>query len=320
MKFFSVIKYQYIWWTVSGLAIIGSLIAMALSFTTFGSPLRPGLDFVGGTKLQLELDCSVADNCTQPLTPGPVREILAERGLANSTIQVIEDYTLSIRTETLNVQQRTELQKELNEKLGQFDPKTIQIDTVGPTIGKELFTAGLLALMASFAGIVIYLSIRFQFDYALFAIFATFHDVSITAGVFATLGLLGGLEVDSLFLVGLLTIIGFSVNDTVVIYDRIRENFALHPLQPIREVIDNSVNQTLTRSINTNLSALLPLISIYFFGGETLKDFALALIVGFVLGTYSSIFVASTMLAWWKERQEKPDKEPPDRVRVSEEI
>ncbi len=113
---------------------------------------------------------------------------------------------------------------------------------------------------------------------------------------------MAGVEVDSLFLVALLTIIGFSVNDTVVIYDRIRENLVKYPDESIDQVVDDSVNQTLTRSINTSLTTILPLIGIFFFGGETLKYFALALIIGFATGAYSSIFIASTLWAWWRNR------------------
>ncbi|MGH2413300.1 MAG: protein translocase subunit SecF, partial [Microcystaceae cyanobacterium] len=163
--------------------------------------------------------------------------------------------------------------------------------------------SGLLALIISFFGIIVYLSLRFQFDYAFWAIVALFHDVLVTAGVFAILGLVAGIEVDSLFLVALLTIIGFSVNDTVIIYDRIRENLVQHPELSLDETVDNAVNQTLTRSINTTLTVLLPLVAIFFFGGETLKYFALALIIGFTTGAYSSIFIASTLLAWWRNRQ-----------------
>jgi preprotein translocase subunit SecF len=157
----------------------------------------------------------------------------------------------------------------------------------------------------SFFGIIVYLSIRFQFDYALFAIVALFHDVFITAGVFAILGLVAQVEIDSLFLVALLTIIGFSVNDTVVIYDRIRESIAEDQESSINDIVDSAVNQTFGRSINTTLTTLLPLIAIFLFGGQTLKLFALALIVGFTLGAYSSIFIASTLLAWWRNSKEK---------------
>ncbi|MGA1622524.1 MAG: protein translocase subunit SecF, partial [Synechocystis sp.] len=232
-----------------------------------------------------------------------VREILSSAGLGNSTVQVVEDYTLSVRSQTLDVEEREGILKQLNDQVGQFDPETIQIDTVGPTIGKALFRSGILSLLVAIAGIVGYLSIRFQFDYALFAIVALVHDVVITMGAFAILGLVAGVEADSLFLVALLTIIGFSVNDTVVIYDRIRETLEKYPDWSVNQVVDDAVNQTLTRSINTSLTTSLPLVAIFLFGGETLKFFALALIIGFVSGAYSSIFIASTLWAWWRDRR-----------------
>ncbi len=297
---FSVIKWRSLWWLISATLMAAGIIAMIISYNTLQAPLRPSLDFIGGTRLQLQLECAVQGNCEKNLDTGEVRQILAEQGLENSTVQILEDNILAIRTKTLDVDQRSQLQQELNQKIGKFDPETIQIDTVGPTIGRELFTSGLLALLVSFFGIIVYLSLRFQFDYAFFAIVALFHDVLVTAGVFAILGLVAGVEVDSLFLVSLLTIIGFSVNDTVVIYDRVRENLAKNPNLSINEIVDISVNQTLTRSINTSLTTILPLVAIFLFGGETLKYFALALMIGFTAGAYSSIFVASSLLAWWR--------------------
>jgi preprotein translocase subunit SecF len=304
---FSVIKQERFWWTVSLAITVAGIIAMAVSFVQIHAPLRPALDFIGGTRLQLELNCSVAKNCDTPISVEKVREVLASQGLEDSSIQVVDRYGLSIRSKTLDVDQRNQLDRALTAKIGKFDPEKTQIDTVGPTIGRELFTSGILALLLSFFGIVVYLSFRFQLDYAVFAIVALFHDVMITASVFAILGLLLGIEVDSLFLVALLTIVGFSVNDTVVIYDRIRENITNHPEKSINEVVDDSVNQTLTRSINTTLTTLLTLTAIFLFGGETLKYFALALIIGFASGAYSSIFIASTLLAWWRRRQQKPE-------------
>ena len=298
----NVIKRERFWWTSSAFIIAFGLIAMAVSWSIIGTPLKPSLDFIGGTRLQLQLECAASKSCQDPIDVAKVREVLEEEGLGGSGIQIIEDYTLSIRSKTLDVAERTKLQKVLTEKIGDFNPQTIQIDTVGPTIGKELFTSGLLALILSFVGIAVYLNFRFQADYAFFAIVALFHDILLTVGIFAILGLTIGLEVDSLFLVALLTIIGFSVNDTVVIYDRIRENLEKYPDEPINDVVDDSVNQTLTRSINTTSTTLLPLIAIFFFGGETLKYFALALIIGFVTGAYSSIFISSTLLAWWRNR------------------
>lgn len=311
-----VIRQRAIWWTISSTIIIAGMIAMAISWKQIGTPLRPGLDFVGGTRLQIELDCSQPNNCDKPIDLDGVRSVLEAQGLGGSSVQIVgsEQRAVSIRTVTLDVDQRSKLQAALSERVGKFDPKTTQIDTVGPTLGKQLFSSGLLALIVSFAGIAIYLSFRFQLDYAMFAIVALLHDILITVGIFSIFGLVFNLEVDSLFIVALLTIVGFSVNDTVVIYDRVRETIVLNPGRHIDDVVDDAVNQTLTRSINTTLTVLLTLVSLFLFGGETLKSFALALIIGFTMGAYSSIFIASTLLALWRERTGTAISEPAEQV------
>ena len=303
----SITKKRNLWWAISGTAILASIAIMVFSFIRLNAPLRPGIDFIGGTRIQIARDCSVANNCDEPIDTARVREVLEEQGLGNSSIQLLGDdkQNLSISTENIDGDRRSALLSSISQAIGKFDSKTVQIDSVGPTIGEELFVSGILALLLAFFGIIVYLSIRFQFDYALFAIAALVHDVLVTAGVFSLLGLTIGLEVDSLFLVALLTIVGFSVNDTVVIYDRIRENLAANPDKEIDRIVDDAVNQTLGRSINTTLTTLLPLLGIFLFGGQTLKFFALALIVGFTLGAYSSIFVASTLLAWWRNKRGK---------------
>jgi len=302
----SINKQRSLWWGVSLIVILAGVVAMGISWQKYGAPLRPSLDFVGGTRLQLQRDCSKPENCAKPIDINAVRQVMTERGLGNSSIQLLTDERgqqgISIRTKTLDVDERTQLQQTLTKEIGAFDPKATQIDTVGPTIGQQLLSSGLIALLVSFAGIVVYLSLRFQLDYAIFAIVALFHDVLITTGIFGILGLIQGTEVDSLFIVALLTITGFSVNDTVVIYDRIRETLKVNPDLPIDQVVDNAVNQTLGRSINTTLTVLLTLLTLFIFGGETLKNFALALMIGFAAGAYSSIFIASTLLSLWRER------------------
>ena len=299
-------KQRSLWWVISLIVILAGLVAMGISWQKYGAPLRPSLDFIGGTRLQLQRDCSQPENCAKPIDINAVRQVMSERGLGNSSIQLVTDERgqqgILIRTSTLNVDERTQLQQTLTEEIGAFDPKATQIDTVGPTIGQQLLSSGLIALLVSFAGIVVYLSLRFQLDYAIFAIVALFHDILITTGIFGILGLIQGTEVDSLFIVALLTITGFSVNDTVVIYDRIRETLKVSPDLPIDQVVDNAVNQTLGRSINTTLTVLLTLLTLFIFGGETLKNFALALMIGFAAGAYSSIFIASTLLSLWRER------------------
>jgi preprotein translocase subunit SecF len=301
-----VIRQRKLWWALSSLFILVGIVSMLLSWQQFGSPLRPSLDFIGGTRLQIELDCSKPNTCDKPIDIGAVRDVMTSEGLGESSIQLLgqEQRALSIRTAPLSPDARVKLLDALSNKIGAFDSTKNQIDTVGPIIGQQLFASGMLALLVSFALITVYLSFRFQLDYAIFAIIALFHDVLITVGVFALLGLVIGTEVDSLFIVALLTIVGFSVNDTVVIYDRVRETKAANPDRPIDDIVDAAVNQTLTRSINTTVTVLLTLFSIFLFGGETLKNFALALIIGFTMGAYSSIFIASTLLALWRERSE----------------
>ena len=302
----NVIGQRGLWWTLSSIMILVGIVAMLILQVQIGTPLRPGLDFKGGTRLQFELDCSKPGNCDKPINLDVVRETLKSENLADSSLQLVgqDQRAVLIRSITLNVDQRTKLQSELESKVGAFDVKKTQIDTVGPTIGKQLFTSGLLALVVSFALIAAYLTIRFELDYAIFAIIALFHDALITVGVFAILGLSPlKTEVDSLFVVALLTIVGFSVNDTVVIYDRVRETLVNHPGQHINQIVNDAVDQTLTRSINTTLTVLLTLFALFFFGGETLKNFALALIIGFTMGAYSSIFIASTLLALWREKR-----------------
>ncbi|MBW4615884.1 MAG: protein translocase subunit SecF [Desmonostoc vinosum HA7617-LM4] len=306
----SINKSRSLWWVISSAVILAGIISMVISWQdpSIKAPLRPSLDFVGGTRLQLERDCNKPGNCNQPIDINVVREVAKAQGLGDSGIQLVADKDtgaengILIRAKDLGLEQRSKLQSALSEKVGTFDEQKNQLDRVGPTLGKELFTSGVIALIVSFTGIVIYLSFRFQLDYAVFAIVALFHDVLITAGIFSILGLVLGIEVDSLFIVALLTITGFSVNDTVVIYDRIRETLKINPNRPIAEIVDDAVNQTLGRSINTTFTTMLPLFAIFLFGGETLKNFALALIIGFIAGAYSSIFIASTLLTLWRER------------------
>ncbi len=302
-----VIQQRKIWWSFSIAIILAGIAAMVISWNRpdIRAPLRPSLDFIGGSKLQYELDCTAPNSCQQPIDINEVRRITDSQGLVGSTVQPVDKTGITIRTRELKQAERQKLETALAEKIGKLDPKKTQNNTVGPTFGKQLFTNGLLSIGISFLGIFLYLAFRFQIDYAFFAFVALFHDVFITVGIFAILGLTNGIEADSLFVVAILTIIGFSVNDTVVIYDRIREVVSLNPNEPINQIVEDAVNQTLTRSINTTLTVLLTLFSIFFFGGETLHNFALALIIGFTAGAYSSIFIASTLLAWWRARRPK---------------
>lgn len=302
----NVIKQRALWWCISGIVILVGIASMTFSWQQYGAPIKPSLDFIGGTRLQLSRDCSVADNCSEPIDIAQVRQVVDEQGLSGSSIQLVGDdrQTMVIRTSNLDVDERDALQSGLIESVGAIDPSATKIDTVGPVLGEQLLRTGLLSLIVAFALIAAYLSIRFKPDYAVLAIVALLHDLLVTLGIFSVLSLVIGYEADSLFIVALLTIVGFSVNDTVVIYDRIRETLKLQPNRSINDIVEESVNDTLGRSINTTLTTVLTLLSIVLFGGGSLKFFALSLITGFLAGAYSSIFIASTLLAWWRSRSE----------------
>lgn len=284
------------WFTISLVLLLIGLTSMAFSLATFGTPLKLGLDFSGGTLLDLRFE--------QQVTTQEIRDVLATRELGGSVIQLdpeTESKAL-IRMPPLSETERLEVEEDLRDQVGEFDRQLVE--TVGPTVGRQLLRLGIIAVLISFLLIVVYLGIRFQLDYAVFAIAALLHDITLTIGLFSLLGLAVDLEVDSLFIVSLLTIIGFSVNDTVVIYDRIRENRRLISRKvKFADVVNLSLNQTFARSVNTTFTTMLPLVAISLLGGPTLKGFALALLLGFGLGVYSSIFIASPLLVWWRNRR-----------------
>ncbi len=232
-------------------------------------------------------------------TPSPLATV--EAVTAESPVDVVS--IVSIRSKQLKGQDGAEIQQALQ---NQFGPLTLlQKNSIGPTLATELLKNGVLALVLAYLLIIGYLTFRFQFDYAVCAIVALIHDTVVVFGAFAMLGYLFQTEIDSLFVTGILTVVGFSVHDTIVVFDRLRENSKVLYTQklPFTTIANLSVNQTLARSINTSLTALLTLFALYFLGGETTRDFVLCMILGIAFGTYSSIFVASALLAWWRERQ-----------------
>ncbi len=311
---FDIVGRSKLWFTLSLAVLLVGLTSMAFSLASFGTPLRLGLDFSGGTLLDLSFE--------QPITTEDLRQALQVHNLGSSVIQLDTNTSQEalIRMPPLSEEERLAVEATIQEEVGPFERNLVE--TVGPTVGRLLLRSGILAVLISFGLIVVYLTLRFQLDYAVFAILALLHDVVLTMGLFALLGLTVGMEVDSLFVVALLTIIGFSVNDTVVIYDRIRENRRMISRKvSFAEVVNLSLNQTFARSLNTTLTTMLPLLAIAVLGGATLKGFAIALLVGFALGVYSSIFIASPLLVWWRQQRSArivedvdgdPDPLPPE--------
>ena len=209
---------------------------------------------------------------------------------------------VSIRSKHIKGQDDVAILNDLQKQYGHIT--LLQKNSMGPALAQELLTNGALALVLAYLLIVGYLTVRFQFDFAVCAMLALVHDTIFLFGMFAMFGALFHTEVDSLFVTAVLTVVGFSVHDTIVVFDRIRENGRLLFTKkvPFTNIVNMSVNQTLARSINTSLTVLLTMLAMYFFGGETTKDFVLAIIIGIAAGTYSSIFNASVLLAMWRNR------------------
>lgn len=211
---------------------------------------------------------------------------------------------VSVRSKQLSEADYPVIKADLEKHFGTY--VLMQRNSIGPTLASELLTNGVIALVLAYVLIIGYLTFRFQFDYAVCAIVALVHDTITVVGLFSMMGYLFHTEIDSLFITGILTVVGFSVHDTIVVYDRLRENSRRYYSQKLSfdDIANISVNQTLARSINTSVTALLTLLALFFLGGETTRDFVLCMIMGIAIGTYSSIFVASALLAWWRERQE----------------
>lgn len=300
-------------WLLSGAALLLSVLGMALCWLNpaIQAPLRLGLDFTGGTQVQIVRQCT---NDCSALTVSQLQSSLNQLNLpadgsqrapalASATVQLLDQgKTVLLRLPTLSPAQSKALSADLAPLLGGIAEGGISIDTIGPTLGVQLLQTSLVSLLVSFVGIALYISVRYDRIYAVLALLCLAHDVLITCGVFAWLGLLQGMEVNSLFAVALLTIAGYSVNDTVVIFDRIREKRAQLKDLLLAEQADAAVQVTLTRSLYTSITTLLPLLAILVFGGQSLFSLALALTIGIMVGSYSSIAIAPTLLPVFARR------------------
>jgi len=246
-----------------------------------------GIDFAGGTLIQIRFD--------KPVSTTEVRNILSEFNLSQSTIQNLSENEFVIRTEKIDSEQRKEILSALKENL--TDLEVLRVETVGPVIGENLKKLAIYALLFAFIGIILYITMRFEFKFSIISILALLHDTLIVLGIFSLLQK----EITISIIAAVLTIIGYSLNNTIVILDRLRENIKFKTREPFENLINMSINQSLSRTINTALTTIIPILTLYFFGGNILSDFALALFIGMVAGTYSSIFIASPLLIEWNK-------------------
>ena len=291
-----------LWFGLSAAMLVPGLVAMLLSYMWLGSPVRLGLDFTGGTLAQLTFE--------RPVTAQAVKEVVAKRGFDGVQVTIADGRTALVRLKDVDLAQRQALLDGVKADLGAF--RADRFETVGPTVGKELLHGALGAVAVTLLGIAAYVSFRYQLDFALCAIAALAHDLVFLVGTFALLGLTLGVEVDALFVTALLTVLGFSVHDTIVVYDRLRENMAKASRhEAFDDVANRSIRQTLARSVNTSLTVMITLAAMAVLGGEPVRWFSLAMLIGVAAGTYSSIFNASQLLGWWRMRgMDRPKASP----------
>lgn len=309
-----VVKYRVLWMCLSALLLIPGIIAMIYSMITYPthSPMKVGIDYTGGTILQYGVPEAVSSDDL-----AKTREDLDNIGVTNTYLQVLNvnptaennniKSIISIRTKFIDEGSDLSNQISTTIKNEYKNAELVQVSSVGPTLGNELFKMSIIALLLAIVGMIVYISFRFKLEYAIAAILGLVHDVLFVMGVFSILGIFCNVQIDGLFLTAILTLIGFSINDTIVTFDRIRENLRYYGKKmTFGEIVDASVNQTLTRSVNTSLTAFITLAALYFFGGVTTKDFVLAMMIGVVVGTYSSIFFCSMLVDFWEEKKGQP--------------
>ena len=275
------------------------IIVPGVVFLALGG-LRLGIDFTGGTIWELQFK--------QPVQSLEVKSVLAASGYPEAQVQIAEGSTALIRTRELKEgsTEKARLSQALRDRFGDFTE--LQIQTVGPSVGTEITRRAVMAVGLTSLGILLYIAYAFRqaqhpFRFGLCAILAMLHDVLVVLGIFAILGYFFGVEIDALFVTALLTVIGFSVHDTIVVFDRIRENVIRRAGRNFEDIVNYSLIQTLARSITTSLTVLFTLLALYLFGGATIRNFILALLIGILSGTFSSIFNASLLLVVWENRE-----------------
>ena len=294
-----IIKNKFVFLTISAVIVLASILAVCI----YG--LRPSIDFKGGTLLDVTYTQARPD--TSLITP-----VLAQENIADATVQQVGTTDVSIKSAPLTQDELSTLMTGLSIG-GKYPVTETDFTSIGPSVGKELTHKAVTAIILVVIAIILYVAFAFRsvaepvssWKYGFITIATLVHDIAIPAGVFALLGHFAGAEVDTLFVVALLTVLGISVSDTIVVFDRIRENLKNKVAPTFPETVGKSLSQTFVRSINTSLTVILVLLSLYFFGPVATKDFALVLIVGMFFGTYSSIFVASPLLVLVEQAQEK---------------
>ncbi|MHB1357757.1 MAG: protein translocase subunit SecF [Anaerolineae bacterium] len=304
---FKLVENRRWYFIISAILIIPGLISMIVTTIATGSPFRTSIDFQGGSLWEISFN--------QTMSPAAVVEFLNANGYMDVTVQTInDDRTIVIRTASLQTDDKQALFAKLEGKFG--DATERQFSSVGPLVGQETTRAALLAIIATAAATLAFVALAFRkvphaFRYGICAILKMAHDILFLLGVASILGYLVGWEVDSLFLTAVLTVVGFSVQDVIVVFDRIRENVPKYKGEDLETIVNRSLTETLKRSLTTQLNAIFVMVAIILFGGVTIRQFLLTMLIGMVAGTYSSLFFAVPMLVvWQKAVQQRLQRSP----------
>lgn len=295
---YHIVEKRNIWFTISAILILPSLIFMLWSGLTRGQILPLSIDYTGGTVWEVSFE--------QAVQPAAVRQVFVDAGYKDTTVFTVNnDSTVQIKFKPVDGDQKDALRQALEAQFGPLVENTYR--SLGPTIGREVSQAAVIAVAAASVLILLYIAWAFRsvphpFRYGVAAIVALVHDVLVSLSFLAIMNLVAGWELDALTLTALLTVIGYSVNDTVVIFDRLRENLHRYRNESFSVVANRSIIETATRSIGTQITVLLITVAILVLGGATLQQFVATMLVGFVSGMYSSIFNATQILAAWDER------------------
>ena len=278
------------------------VITPGVIFLIIAPGLRPGIDFTGGSSMTLQFQESSS------VTQQEMREALSNHGYSESTVQNLGNNSFFVRTKQLDEEAKDSLVEGLTTSLAPGSGDVLQgFDLVSPIVAQETVLNAFWAVLAAAVGIFFYVWWAFRnvpspFRYGLAAIAALLHDATIVVGIFAILGEVLQTEVNTMFLIALLTVIGYSVNDTIVVFDKIRENVLIYANRPFPEIVNLSIAETIGRSINTSFTLLVALLALILFGGATIREFLIVLLIGVVVGTYSSIAVASQILVTWEQK------------------
>ncbi|MCE2500935.1 MAG: protein translocase subunit SecF [Dehalococcoidia bacterium] len=290
----------------SAIIIIPGLLSMIAppGWASGGSGLKPGIDFTSGSVLTVAFE--------EPAQSEPVRAVLADLGHPEARVQAVGDRSVLIRTSVLQeasgnqISEQQRIVDALDEQIGPIDASGV--DTVSPIIAQETVRNTFLALLVASVFILIYIWYAFRrvpraYRYGVAAVVTLAHDTVIVLGVFSILGRVIGMEVNSMFIVGILTVAGYSVNDTIVVFDRIRENTIRVPDRRLEDTVNLSIIESVGRSINTSFTTLMVLLAMLLIGGEAIRELLLVVAIGVVVGTYSSIFIAAQFLVIWERRE-----------------